>query len=221
MLTLHRQKLYLILGTIAAWLFCLSDYLMDMQGMFDERFYRPFINMPHVIALYGCISMFAFPMLALGLSQILRAAKLNRLVAVTCYYLFTVPMIIHTSFIYYYYVVNSTSSEEYKKQLLVHFDAFKNVFGAIYFVGLLIISLLLFVQILRGKSAFPRYLSLLNPIVGIVILGVLKLLLPDVASIIYPLLVPASFLAYLVTACSIYLFKHPEIFSKIKEASII
>lgn len=206
---------------IAAWIFALSDYFMDIQGMFDERFYRPFIGMPHGVALYGSISMLAFPCLALGLGIILRASRLHKMVPVMFYYLLTIPMIIHTSFIYYYYVVNDSAAVTQHIGLLARFDAYKNVFGAIYFIGLLIISFSLFVQILRAHSLFPRSFALLNPLVGVALLYLLRLFLPTLASFIYPLLVPASFLAFFVTACSIYLCAKPEKLEQIGPATII
>lgn len=220
-MSLKRKKTYLVLSMIAAWIFALSDYLMDMQGMFDERFYRPFLNMSHGVALYGSVSMLAFPCLALGLGIILRASRLHKMVPVTFYYLLTVPMIIHTSFIYYYYVVNDSRDATAYTSLLSHFDVYKNVFGAVYFIGLFVISLSLFVQILRGHSFFPRSFAALNPLVGVGVLYLLRLILPTWASVCYPLLVPASFLAYFVTACCIYLCYKREYLEKTGTATII
>lgn len=217
----RRKKIYLFLGAVAAWIFALSDKLMDMQGMFDERFYRPFLGMSRGVALYGSLSMLAFPCLALGLALILRAARLHVLVPLTLFYLLTVPMVIHTSFIYYYDVVNAPGSESWGPELLHHFDGYKNVFGAVYFLGLILISFCLFVQILRGRSLFPRSFAALNPLVGLGLLMLMRALVPSWAAVLYPFFVPASFLAYFVTACAIYLWAKPHRLEELGPATLI
>lgn len=213
---LRKYKLQLIAASIAAWLFCISDYLLDMRAMFDESFYLPFVHLSYGVALYATLVLFAFPFLAMGLSIILKLSKLSYTVPYMWYYLLTVPVIIHTSFIYYYEVVQSLGTQGQGRLLLDNFDQFKNVFGALYFAGLAIISLMLFITVVSNKTVFPRSFCLCNPLVGLAILFALKHFAPDMAELIYPLLVPATFLAILMTIYSLYLLQHPEILATIE-----
>ncbi|MDO5722624.1 MAG: hypothetical protein Q4P06_08835 [Actinomycetaceae bacterium] len=207
---LKTKPAVIIASIVAAWMFFLSDYLLDMRGMFDERFYQVFENMSYPVAIYAAVSALAFPFLAMGLAHVLRAASLRLLVPVMVYFLLTVPIVIHTSFIYYYYVVTELGMSGEGKQLLDRFDAFKNVFGAAYFAGVALLSLALLVTVAMGKSVFPRYFALVNPIVGIVALNLLKAISPALGETLHPLFVPATFLAFLMTLYGLYLLRHRQ-----------
>lgn len=195
-------------GVIAAWMFCASDYLLDMRSMFGEGFYSVFVAMNYGTALYAAVVMLAFPFLALVISLILRLSSLSWLVPFTWFFLLTVPMAIHTSFMYYYLVVNEVGTTGEGARLLAAFDQFKNPFGLAYFAGVAFLSACLFIAIAAGKSVFPRYFALINPLIGVLALRLIATLSPTFAEAVHAALVPASMLAAMVTVCGIYLLRH-------------
>lgn len=192
-----KVKVSIILSIFAAWAFALSDYLLNMRNMYGPQFYSVFKGMSPGVVTYAAFSLFAFPFLAMGLTRIFNNSSLTPFVPVMKGFLSTVPVFIHASFIYYYLVVNHLG--ESGKELLAAFDRYKNPMGTLYFVGLIVLCLFLFIAIIRGKSSYPKAFAWVNPLVFVILLNILNLLAPAVAERIYPFMVPATILAVMMT----------------------
>lgn len=201
---MDKKKIFLYLSIVGAWIFALADYLLDIKNMFGAGFYESFVGMDYKIIVFSTFSIFAFPFLAYGIRKILYDINLEKLSPFMLIYISTVPVFMHASFFYYYNVVNLSSASSYTVDLLNKFDILKNIFGTLYFVGLGIICIGIFIKILKGRTLYPRWFSIFNPIVGILFLNILKLILPNVAKVIYPLFVPGTILALMMTIYIIY-----------------
>lgn len=149
-----------VIGTLAicaAWIFSLSDHFINIKDMFGPGFHDAFQGMPEHIAIFGAFSFLAFPFLAMGLAHIFRRAQMNAFIPWMKGFLATVPVFIHTSFLYYYFTIRELGDG--RAPLLQHFDFFKNIMGAAYFLGLLVLCACLFVYVLRGKSTYPTWFA--------------------------------------------------------------
>lgn len=200
------KKLMMILSIISAWIFALSDYLLDMKSMFGAPFYSVFNGMPLHIMLYATFCLFAFPFLGWGLIEIFKRTNLQFLGPWISAFLATVPIFMHTSFLYYYFIVNDLGAAAIP--LLNKIEIYKNFIGILYFIGVAVISACLFYAVITGRSSYPKSFAWLNPLLAVIVLSVLKFVAPSFASVIYPLLVPATILALLMSLYLIYDFKH-------------
>lgn len=213
-----RNTVRLTLAIIAAWIFFLSDYLLDMREMFSPLYYQPFENMPASIAIYACLAMLATPFLAMGIAIILRLSKLTIIVPFMYFSLLTINVFMHSSFIFYYYTVKNLGINSSSERLFKDFDSMKNIFGASYFITVAIISLLLFIVIITKRSVFPRYFAFFNPLVGVVLLKLISFVSVNLAEAIHLILIPASTLAIFMTISIIYIFRHPELMNLEQES---
>lgn len=202
-----KNKLKLILSILGIWVFVFTDFLLNIREMFGSGFYESFYNMDYRIILFSTLGIFAFPLVAIGLKKILLECNLENINPFMFGFISTVPVFMHTSFYYYYHVVNTIEDTENMLNLINKFDNLKDIFGKLYFIGLGLISLAILIQIFRNKSIYPRYFGFINPVFGLILINLIKVIAPSIAAFIYPIFVPATMLGFMMTLYLTYSYK--------------
>lgn len=200
------KKILSILGIFAAWIFCASDLILSIKGMYGSQFYENFQTISYPKILYGCLSFLAFPFLYMALKEIFSHTPFKKYIFILLFYLSTIPVFIHSSFFYYWHVVREYGMNA---DILNEFDKLKDLFGTAYFVGLIVVSILLFVVVLLKKTHYPRIFAIFNPICGIILLQISKYI--GLFDILYPIFIPATMLAIMTTVYVLYDFGYIKI----------
>ena len=94
--------------------------------------------------------------------------------------------------------------------LLAEYQSFKNIFGAVFLIGVLVVSVWLFVVVAAGKTVFPRTFALLSPLTGVLLGRMLRVVYPSAAGRLYPVLIPSFWMALLFTVYLLYLLRYGQ-----------
>ena len=121
----------------------------------------------------------------------------------------------HSSYFYFaraaaYHATLSGAEREAVGVLLAEYQSFKNIFGAMFLIGVLIVSVWLFAVVVAGKTMFPRAFSLLSPLTGVLLGRMLKTVSQTAAATLYPVLIPSFWMALLFTVYLLYLLRHGQ-----------
>ena len=213
-MTLKQHKLIAYLAIIAIWLIWLSDLAIDIRTMFDDGFWQPMANLQPWRITFATFALFLFPLVSGGVYVLNKGLK-KPLLSLLLFVIFsTVCIYMHSSYFFFakassYYADTSGAEQAVIAGLLQEYNAFKNTFGAIFLISVLIASAWLLVVVAANKTVFPRYFALLNPLTGTVLGKSIHALYPPLATMIYPVIIPAFWMALLFTVYLLYLLKRP------------
>ena len=158
--------------------------------------------------IYSELTKTSTALARLAVTCVLSAAR--RLVLI-----FVNPLYMHSSYFYFaraaaYHATLSGAEREAVGVLLAEYQSFKNIFGAMFLIGVLIVSVWLFAVVAAGKTMFPRAFSLLSPLTGVLLGRMLKTVSPTAAATLYPVLIPSFWMALLFTVYLLYLLRHGQ-----------
>ncbi|MDO5715644.1 MAG: hypothetical protein Q4P25_03615 [Tissierellia bacterium] len=196
----------MVIVLFCVWLLAVSDLIVPIKNMYGNAFYMPIANSSIGQIYYITLMFFTFPIIAWGLKKILEQTAYPWLAPFVFYFSTTVTVSIHTAFYYYYHVSRRLDDSPMIKEILKDFDRLKDVLGTMYFIGLILLSLIFFFGILRKKSIFPPWFCLLNPLMGMMFYYILALIYQPLADLLYPLLIPGTMLAIMVTVYLLYMY---------------
>ena len=202
--------LYLVIAIVAVWLLAAADWIVPIKKMYGAAFYEPLVAAGTTKVVLGSLALFAFPFVTLGLRSLFLATKIRWMLPLVYLFTGTITISMHTSYYYYYQVARHLQQMPELQVILNDFDKYKDAMGTAYFVGLGLLCLCLLGVVAAGKSAFPRFFAVFNPVVGVIILSVVGAINHAAAEAIRPIFIPATMLAVMVTVylCYLYVTQH-------------
>ena len=203
----NKKYIELISILIAMWALAIADLLVPIKKMYGMDFYMPLANASFGKIIYITLALFTFPFIAYGFKKIIDGTALKSLSMYVAYFFSTITVFLHSSYYYYYQVARRLNQHPELQAILNDFDKIKNVIGTIYFLGLILISAILFIQIAFGKSIYPKWFAVINPIVGMIILSIVSKINFTFYQLIYPIFIPATVLAIMMTVYLVYCWK--------------
>lgn len=200
------KKFVLIVEIIAVWILASADYVVPIKNMYGPAFYENLKNLSLSQANYGAYMIFVLPFVALGLGKLMKGIHLKGLVPITYFFVASVMVCLHTSYIYYYHVSRRLAEHPELQSVIDDFDKFKNFVGTVYIVGLLVLSLVVFAYVAMGRSIYPKKFAVINPLTGILVLSIF----PNMQEPLYFVFIPATFFALMITTYLMYEYRVEE-----------
>lgn len=197
---------------IAIWLIWLADLAIDIRTMFDDGFWKPMATLAPWKVTLATFALFLFPIVSAGM-YVLNKGLRQPLLSILLVVIFsTVCIYMHSSYFFFakaseYYASTTGSEQLIIASLLAEYNAFKNIFGAIFLISVLIVSIWLFVVVIAKKTLFPRYFAFLSPLTGTVIGKTIKAIYPPLIDVVYPIIIPSFWMAMLITVYLLYIIK--------------
>lgn len=198
---------------VSSWLIYLADLAVDMKDLFGPGFWQDLAKVEEWKLYLAAFALLLFPFLAKGsilLGLGLKRKWLGNLLAAT---FASLCVFLHSSYIFFgktggAYQEARGETRQVLGQLLAEFTAFKNSLAVPYFLSILVLSLLIFWIVVKGKSIYPPYMAWINPLTGLAIRGVMRLVIPELNHLLYPFVIPAFWVALMMT---VYLLKLPTL----------
>ena len=206
---MHEKQIKLIAyaSIIALWLVWLADLAIDIRTMFDDSFWQNMAVLPPWRVGVATFALFLFPLVSGGVYVLNRGLRQPWLCLMLVFLFSTVCIYMHSSYFYFaraaaYHATLSGSEREAVGVLLAEYQSFKNIFGAMFLIGVLIVA--------AGKTVFPRAFALLSPLTGVLLGRMLRIVYPSAAGTLYPVLIPSFWMALLFTVYLLYLLRYGQ-----------
>ena len=214
---MHEKQIKLIAyaSIIALWLVWLADLAIDIRTMFDDGFWQNMAVLPPWRVEVATFALFLFPFVSGGVYVLNRGLRQPWLCLMLVFLFSTVCIYMHSSYFYFaraaaYHATLSGAEREAVGALLAEYQSFKNIFGAVFLIGVLVVSVWLFVVVAAGKTVFPRAFALLSPLTGVLLGRMLRVVYPSAAGTLYPVLIPSFWMALLFTVYLLYLLRYGQ-----------
>jgi len=185
---MHEKQIKLIAyaSIIALWLVWLADLAIDIRTMFDDGFWQALANLAPWRVEVATFALFLFPFVSGGVYVLNRGLRQPWLCLMLVFLFSTVCIYMHSSYFYFaraaaYHATLSGAEREAVGALLAEYQSFKNIFGAVFLIGVLVVSVWLFAVVAAGKTVFPRAFALLSPLTGVLLGRMLRVVYPSAA----------------------------------------
>ena len=210
-----NTKLTAYAAIAAIWLVWLADLAIDIRTMFDDGFWQNMANLAPWRVKAATFALFLFPLVSGGVYVLNRSLRQPWLCLMLVFLFSTVCIYMHSSYFFFaraaaHHAALSGAEREAVGALLAEYQAFKNIFGAVFLIGVLIVSVWLFAVVAAGKTAFPRVFALFSPLTGVLLGRMLKAVSPSAAAALYPVLIPSFWMALLFTVYLLHVLRHPR-----------
>ena len=144
---MHEKQIKLIAyaSIIALWLVWLTDLAIDIRTMFDDGFWQNMAVLPPWRVEVATFALFLFPFVSGGVYVLNRGLRQPWLCLMLVFLFSTVCIYMHSSYFYFaraaaYHATLSGAEREAVGALLAEYQSFKNIFGAVFLIGVLVVS---------------------------------------------------------------------------------
>ena len=170
---MHEKQIKLIAyaSIIALWLVWLADLAIDIRTMFDDGFWQNMAGLPPWRVEVATFALFLFPFVSGGVYVLNRGLRQPWLCLMLVFLFSTVCIYMHSSYFYFaraaaYHATLSGAEREAVGALLAEYQSFKNIFGAVFLIGVLVVSVWLFAVVAAGENRVSACLRPAQPADG-------------------------------------------------------
>lgn len=179
-----------IVGVVGTFLIWIADLAAGIQGMFGVDFWAGLIGRSGLrLGVAAYFGIFFFPFWLGGLWVLYQglkpAGKWWSLVpvALLAYFLNTINAFLHSSYLYFATVATAQSTAIGDTQtmlldILETFSGYQAPIGVIFLAVYAILTIWVAIPIFRGKTHFPCWLGLFNPLIFVLVSILLRLTAP-------------------------------------------